>query len=220
MKLKTAFLVLTATLGTAAVAEPARSLSFTSTVDTPNGFLPDSTVVTFDSPLPPGVTRTGGAIFSDNVPNVTARPFGATGNFFSVGPSTATAAEGRGPATVNLGVLANYFGLYWGSVDTYNTIQFLRGSDVIRTVAGAEVIAIADGDQTAIGSTYVNFFADSPDQYFDTVQFSSGGFAFESDNLAFRPVPTPALLPAAIGFGAAMLRKRKKSEQGEAETNA
>lgn len=219
MKLKAALLLLAAALGTAAIAEPARALTLTSTVANPTGFAPGSTVIGFDSPLPSGVSLAGGQIVSGTTPNVFAQPFGTNDPYLAVTGPTRT-------ATLSLGRLSNYFGLYWGSVDRFNTLEFLRGGSVIASFTGQQIAAFAalpgnaNGDQGPDGSVYVNFFADDSSELIDSVRFLSTRAAFEADNLAFQPIPTPALVPAAIGFGAAMLRKRRKSEQDAAGDNA
>jgi hypothetical protein len=45
----------------------------------------------------------------------------------------------------------NYFGLYWGSMDSYNTITFLRDQGQIATFSGAAIAGltglVVDGDQ-------------------------------------------------------------------------
>jgi hypothetical protein len=113
----------------------------------------------------------------------------------------------------------NYLGLYWGSVDAYNEINFLSEGNVISTWTGTTAMSPsqANGNQTAPGSNlYVNF--EFQDEYFDSVMFSSyadgfGGsapFAFELDNLAVGIVPLPAtILLGIIGLGVGGWKLRK-----------
>lgn len=111
----------------------------------------------------------------------------------------------RGPARLN------YFGLYLGSIDSFNSIRFFKGTNLLGTVTGGQLLA-ALGPNTPSGrvTQYVNFFASNKSQLFDRIELRSARPSLESDNHAFRVVPTPALVPAALGFAGAMLRKRKK----------
>jgi hypothetical protein len=69
------------------------------------------------------------------------------------------AVEGGGTATFRFNAPQSYFGLLWGSVDTYNALSFYDASgDLIATVGGAG--AGADGNQGAAGTDYVNVFSD------------------------------------------------------------
>jgi len=94
-----------------------------------------------------------------------------------------------------------YFGLLWGSVDTYNTLQFFDGATLVGTVTGSTVTASANGDRGVNGTYYVNIT--SPVQ-FNTVVFTSSQYAFEFDNVAFNPTIPPNIpgtpLPGALAL--------------------
>jgi hypothetical protein len=99
----------------------------------------------------------------------------------------------------------NYFGLWWGSMDTYNTLTFYLGNvPTGEFVTGTDVATpnVANGNQTSpTDNHYVNFYNLKP---YDSFEMSSTQYAFEADNFAIgnRPVP----LPAAIWlFGAGLL---------------
>ena len=107
------------------------------------------------------------------------------------------------------GTTYNYLGLFWGSVDDFNQIEFLNNGVVVPngTWTGTQVLSPspANGNQTAPSTNlYVNFY-DVPD--FDAVRFTSTDFAFELDNLAVIPAPG-ALMLGLIGLGALRLRLR------------
>jgi hypothetical protein len=93
-----------------------------------------------------------------------------------------------------------YLGLLWGSVDSYNYLDFYGANGLIGTIGGSQANASANGDQGAQGTFYVNILSD---EAFTRVVARSDGYAFEFDNVAFNsssPVPEPAAL-ALLGFG-------------------
>lgn len=120
--------------------------------------------------------------------------------------------------SVEFGITSNYLGLYWGSIDQYNYVQFFLGDMPISGKSvwtGLDVSLLANGDQSAVGTNkYVNFL-NVPD--FDKVVFTSmsghGGsspFAFEFDNVAVNVVPIPAtILLGLIGLGVGGWKLRK-----------
>jgi hypothetical protein len=89
------------------------------------------------------------------------------------------------------GVSYNYFGLYWGTIDEYNELRFLRGDRLIATVTGRDVLrSIASRGMARPGllSCYVNIYFGA--QTYTRVEFRTSAPAFESDNHAFANVTT------------------------------
>jgi hypothetical protein len=116
--------------------------------------------------------------------------------------------------TIDFGVDSDYFGFYFGSIDTYNNIKFFDGDTLIADLSGADIRANANGDQSKTGARFVNFFAENGER-FDRIEFQSDGVAFETDNHAYRDVPTPAaVLPILSGLF--MSAKRRKQDSAEA----
>lgn len=145
-------------------------------------------------------------IVNGNLSGKYAAPTGDNSNYVSVpNPSS------NGSATIALGGLYNYFGLWWSSIDTYNTISFYNGTSLVQSFTGSDIVSNANGSS----SLYVNFL-DLPE--YDNVVMSSTQYAFEADNIAIgnsnAPVPEPgtfALLGAGLlGLGIYSRRKNKK----------
>lgn len=167
-----------------------------------------ATVVDFNSGSAPAtysIVGTGGAVVTGSSSGKYAQPGGSSGSlsdqtaYLTVPSPQANPASGSVLATP--GGSYNYFGLYWGSMDDYNTLTFMSGGQTVLSVTGAQVIAAATplGNQTSAGSNrYVDFFFGS--QSFDSVRFTSTNFAFESDNHAYASVPEPGTL-ALLGLG-------------------
>jgi hypothetical protein len=102
-----------------------------------------------------------------------AQPAGATGNYLATG---FTRVNGTVSEEVGLTGQHNYLGLYWGSIDSYNTINLFNGSTLVGTIMGNQVGAPANGDQASgDANRYVNILCD---QLFDRVEFVTTSPAF------------------------------------------
>jgi hypothetical protein len=175
------------------------------------------TTETFESaPLKWTWGANGTRIIGD-IPDKASAPFGvstkdtswyvAVPENVSVTPQSAT--------VTNLGGTYNYFGIWWGSVDTYNTLSFYNGANLVAEFDGTAITNPnpANGNQTAPGTNlYVNFL-DLP--LFDSFKMTSTQYAFEADNIAIGnvavPEPTTMLLLGLGLMGVAGLRRRFKN---------
>ncbi|MFZ4407578.1 MAG: hypothetical protein ACOYOH_09560 [Paracraurococcus sp.] len=136
-------------------------------------------------------TGTSG-IYSGNVTGVTAAPYTATG------PTTGNyfAAEPKSAITFSYAQQQQYFGMMWGSVDSYNTLSFYRGDTLVEQLPGKAITAVPNGVQGA-GNTYwvnVNF---GTGVSFDRVVATSTSPAFEFSVIAFSTT-TQAITPAQV----------------------
>jgi fibronectin-binding autotransporter adhesin len=123
--------------------------------------------------------------------SVTAAPFvgplpGArdTTNYLSIG--------GNGTETITFASEKNAFGLYWGSLDSYNTIKFYDGTTLVASYTGNDILPLfPTGNQGSFASNgYVEF---SGLHSFNKVVLGSSSNAFEIDNISAGNIPSPGL---------------------------
>jgi len=167
-----------------------------------------------------GYSVEGGAVLTDSINNRALKPGSDTGNAdavssFSITSNTDVPSGAIDPITVS--GLNSAFGFYWGSIDSFNTVDFFYGSDMVTSFTGSDLAALLGTSNSPHYGTdqYVNFFVDglSGDSSFDSVKLSSmDGIAFE---VAAAPVAVPE--PAIIGLmglgllGLGLARRRRNN---------
>ncbi|NDJ21385.1 PEP-CTERM sorting domain-containing protein [Nostoc sp. B(2019)] len=140
-----------------------------------------------------------------------ATPFGNTSKYLTISP-TGEKIDGKdfagnsGDITINFAQNLDYFGFYWGSIDTYNFVDVYSGGVLLKTFNGADVPdAPANGEQSgSTNNVYINLLADtSKGETFDKVVLRSTGRAFETDNHSYRlaSVPESSSTLGLLAFG-------------------
>jgi hypothetical protein len=145
---------------------------------------------------------------SGSVGGQNAAPYGDTSQYITIGdapPGTATLALPNNKS--------NYLGLYWGSIDLYNsiTITDANGQTVINATAYPQLNP-NNGDQGLLGSAYVNIFDTAA---ITGVVFNSSQIAFEFDNVTIASVPEAStwamMLLGFLGLGFMAYRRKENS---------
>ena len=149
----------------------------------------------------------GNLFYTGSVGGQNATPFGDTSQYVSVGTSATPQS-----ATLLVSSFANYVGLYWGSIDSYNNILITYADNTFDSVNSNlyGLLTPSNGDQGLQGSKYVNIFTDKAIQ---SITFSSTSKAFEFDNVSIAAVPEPSTWAMMIlGFlGVGFVAYRRKS---------
>lgn len=159
------------------------------------------------------------AIVNGSLANVYQQPLGDNTTYLVVpgdGSNTGSATlDLTGPLT---GKVTNSLSFYWGSVDTYNTLQVLSRTGALMLEVKGSDIAAAYGSGTNPNAN-VNFlltFSGSEKADFGKLVFTSTQKAFEIDNFSISTsaVPEPAtwaMMIAGFGLAGAAIRRRRNA---------
>ncbi len=171
------------------------------TINFNDGVAPSSGDVTYSA--------TNG-IVQGNLSGEYASPFNNASKFLTISPkgdkvANRDVAGNTGAVTINFASALDYFGFYWGSIDTYNFVDVYSGNNLLKTFNGANVPgAPANGAQSgSANNVYVNLLANQGET-FDRIVMRSTGRAFETDNHSYRvaAVPESSSALSLLAFGA------------------
>lgn len=123
-------------------------------------------------------------------------PADDTTNYLSVGGARSNAV------TIDFAGGISYFGLYWGTPDTYNSIQFFDSNNVS--------LGVYTPSSSLTSSEYYNFTIGLGDAPIARVVLTSSSAAMEVDNFSYVAVPEPStcLLLGAAAFSVLIFRRR------------
>src|SRR5216684_4818650 len=92
------------------------------------------------------------------------------------------------------------FGLYWGSIDTYNSVEFLlNGAQVGAIIKGSDLVVPIEASGNQLGpdsNAYITF----SNLLFDEVVLSSSGNSFEFTNVAAAAPELSSWAMMVLGF--------------------
>lgn len=209
------FAKLVTTAALLAFASPALAVTVISNAPgAPDPGAPAGTTVVadFSSPLAAGVTNTT----SGSVVTVSGTMSGQYAQPAPVSPLNAyQAVQGNGISTFSFTKALGVFSFYWGSIDTYNKIEFLRGDgSLVQTFTGSAFAAPANGNQSASATNRRVTFGFTGAEAVKKVRFSNSPQtnAFEYDTLAIAGIPEPttwAMMILGFGLIGGAMRSRK-----------
>jgi VCBS repeat-containing protein len=136
----------------------------------------------FSAALNAAFSSSGNAGIVDGSSGASAAPFIGpppgqtdTGNYLSIGAG--------GSETITFTQEQDAFGLYWGSVDPYNTLAFYNGSVLVASYTGSDILPLlSDGSASSFQSNGYVEFANLPQ--FNEVVLASSANAFEVTNIS------------------------------------
>lgn len=182
----------------------------------PAGFVP---VIGLDAPMAAGISN----IFAG--PTVITAAGSSAGRAAPAGTPNGGVYQSVGPDSLSTFDFTNFtgrgqvlagFSLYWGSIDSYNSLDFRRADgSLVRTITGLDMPQWNGNQAAAITNRRVTFGLDVQDRI-EKVGFRSSSPAFEFDNIGVTigAVPEPAswaMLITGFGVVGALLRRRRTS---------
>ncbi|QXQ08425.1 PEPxxWA-CTERM sorting domain-containing protein [Sphingosinicellaceae bacterium] len=160
--------------------------------------------------MPAGLSGNAG-IHIGTVANAYAAPMGDATHFLVV-PTTGSSGSG----ILDLGGGYDNISFYWGSIDTYNSVEFFTGvggtGTSLGVISGGSIPgATGNGAQGTVANNRRVFF-DFGTDLAQSVRFTSTNIAFELDDIGTVAVPEPAVWGTMLfGFGlvGATMRRRR-----------
>ncbi|MFQ3618541.1 MAG: PTPA-CTERM sorting domain-containing protein [Cyanobacteriota bacterium] len=177
--------------------------------------LPPTGVIDFETPAP-GIYNT----FNENYGGATA-----TGTNLRILPASSAADN-----YLRLRTLSGSTVTFTSNYSTWDSFGFLfvgrsgpnANMNIVFNLVGGGNFTTNLSTLLNIAGTgnYFSFVTDAGDPTIESVTFTRTAGFINVDNVAFRVVPTPALLPGIIGMGIAALKKRREGALDEAEADA
>lgn len=197
------------------IAAPAAAVVMTSAPGAPDPGLSagEVLVVSFDAPSATGVaeTNSGKVITGPGSNGQRAAPAGTgTGAYRSIGAGGRSTFDFSG---FTQGAPLRRLSFYWGSIDSYNHVDFLNPQGTLVGAFAGGDLPLANGNQTAAATNRRVFFDFLPAENVTAVRFRSTGTAFELDSIGAitGAVPEPATWAMLIlGFGAVGIGLRRR----------
>ena len=149
------------------------------------------TVETFDAASLLWTWSGSKGIVTGSFPGIYIAPYGQSAHDATKYVTVPTIFGGGTEAQAALGGTYNYFGIWWGSVDAYNTLSFYNDGVLVASFTASQAIPPSNVDDNLTDPStnlYVNFL-DLPD--FNSFKMTSTQFAFEADNIAVGNVAVP-----------------------------
>ena len=206
-----------ALLAFAAAVPGNATITYTTSTGAPDKGIPagETLLVDFNSAPTDPYTLSGDYGYATGTSGAAASPAGDNSQYFYT-----SSAIGSGSATLSTLDLTR-IGFYWGSIDSYNSVDVLGAGGTTLFTLGGSAFSPANGDQGAPNTNQrVDFLATGGD-VITGLRFNATGVAFEIDDVtgtlteggggSGSTVPEPAtwaLMLAGFGFVGFAARRR------------
>ncbi len=201
-----------------AASVPAAAVTYTNLPGSPDtGPGPGETVlVDFNGAIPDGYALSGDFAYATGTSGAAASPALDASRYLYT-----SSAVGSGTATLSTFDLSSV-SFYWGSIDSYNSVDVLGAGGVTLLSLGGSAFSPANGDQSAAITNQRIFFTADAGEVITGLRFNATGVAFEIDDVAGAfagggsgsTVPEPAswaLMIAGFGLVGVGARRRRES---------
>ena len=199
----------------AAASVPASAVTYTTSFGAPDTGAPAGQTVLVDFNTDPtgGYALSGDYQYATGTSGAAASPAGDSSRYLYT-----SSAFGTGSATLSTLDLSNV-SFYWGSIDSYNSVDVLGAGGVTLLTVGGSAFSPANGDQSAPVTNQRIDFTAGAGETITGLRFNATGVAFEIDDVTGTligdgtgaTVPEPAtwaLMLAGFGFVGFAARRR------------